>query len=91
MSSPRIAGLISMDVVESGGRLKNPRQDTIKTNLLGDRYRILNHTAAIQLTEDIYFTHKDVRQFQLAKSAVQTGIQMLLAMAVVDLDRLKKS
>ncbi len=85
-----MACLISLDAVESGGRLKNPRQDTIKPGLLGDRYRIRNHTPAIQLTEHIYFTQKDVRQFQLAKSAIQTGIQMLLAMADVDLDRLEK-
>lgn len=85
-----MACLISLDAVESGGRLKKPRQDTIKPGLLGDRYRIRNRTAAIQLTEHIYFTQKDIRQFQLAKSAIQTGIQMLLAMAAVDLDRLEK-
>lgn len=84
-----MACLIRLDAVEPGGRLKNPRRDTLKTGLLGDRYRIRNRTAAIQLTEHIYFTQKDVRQFQLAKSAIQTGIQMLLAMAAVDLDRLE--
>jgi uncharacterized 2Fe-2S/4Fe-4S cluster protein (DUF4445 family) len=42
------------------------------------------------LSNDIYFTQKDVRQIQLAKSAIQTGMQMLLEASGVQLDELKE-
>ena len=42
-----------------------------------------------QMAEDVYFTQADIRQIQLAKGAIHTGIDMLLAEAGVapeDLD-----
>ena len=43
------------------------------------------------MSNRVYFTQKDIRQFQLAKSAVRTGAEMLLAtagIAAAGLDRI---
>ena len=85
-----MACLIRLDVVEPGGRLKHPHKDDIKTNPLSERFETVDRIAAIKLTDNIYFSQKDIRQIQLAKSAIRTGIDMLLATAAIDLNQLEK-
>ncbi len=43
--------------------------------------RLIDEHPAFQIAEDVYFTQADVRQIQLAKGAIRTGIDMLLAEA----------
>lgn len=44
------------------------------TGLLDEKY----FDKGYELCEDIYFTQKDMREFQMAKSAVRTGIEILI-------------
>jgi uncharacterized 2Fe-2S/4Fe-4S cluster protein (DUF4445 family) len=85
-----MACLIRLGAVEPGGRLRNPHKDNIELGPLSERYEIVNQVVAIKLTDNVYFTQKDIRQFQLAKSAIQTGAEMLLAAAGLDSDQLEK-
>lgn len=85
-----MACLIRLDAVEPGGRLKNPHKENIKLRPLSDRYEIVDGIAAIKLADNVYFSQKDIRQFQLAKSAIQTGADMLLSTAGVNLEQLDK-
>ncbi len=85
-----MACLIRLDAVDSGGRLRNPHDETTGLGLLADRYERVDRIAAIKLTDALAFTQKDIRQFQLAKSAIQTGAELLLSAAGVDLDQLEK-
>ncbi len=85
-----MACLIQLDAVDSGGRLRNPHKETAGSGLLSDRYEHVDRIAAIKLTDTLYFTQKDIREFQLAKSAIQTGIEMLLSAAGVALDQLAR-
>jgi uncharacterized 2Fe-2S/4Fe-4S cluster protein (DUF4445 family) len=40
--------------------------------------REVNGTRAVMLAREVYFTQRDVRAVQLAKAAIQTGIELLL-------------
>ena len=85
-----MACLVRMGAVDSGGRLKNLRIESLEAGLLTDRFEILDRVAAIRLADDVYFTQKDIRAFQLAKSALRTGIDLLLDAADVQAHQLKK-
>lgn len=47
-------------------------------------------TEAFEITKDVFFTQKDVRQFQLAKSAVYSAIITLMRLEGIPLDKLGK-
>ncbi len=85
-----MACLVRLDAVDSGGRLKNPHTETAGSGLLADRYELVDRIAALKLTDTLAFTQKDIRQFQLAKSAIQTGVELLFSTAGVTLNQLEK-
>jgi len=76
-----VAGLIEGQNVEPNGRLIDPKMKNSSKGPFADRYEKIDSIAAIRLTDRVYFTQKDLRSFQLAKSAVKTGVEMLLAAA----------
>jgi uncharacterized 2Fe-2S/4Fe-4S cluster protein (DUF4445 family) len=78
-----MACLIQLGVVDPSGRLKKPNETAMIKSFV-DRYEMTGNAPAIRLADHVYFTQKDIRQFQLAKSAVQTGAEMLLAAAGVE-------
>lgn len=84
-----MACLIRLEAVESGGRLRTPPDRDLKANPLAGRYEMLDAIASIRLSGNLYFTQKDIRQFQLAKSAIQTGMEVLLDEAQIDLRNLE--
>jgi uncharacterized 2Fe-2S/4Fe-4S cluster protein (DUF4445 family) len=86
-----MAGLIRSGVVFSSGRLRAPGVDALPKGPFTERLARIGKMAAVRLTDRVWFTQKDIRQFQLAKSAVQTGAEMLLAAAGLegsDLERI---
>jgi uncharacterized 2Fe-2S/4Fe-4S cluster protein (DUF4445 family) len=85
-----MACLIQIEAIDPSGRLKNPHQAPTAPKLLKDRHKQRDGIAAIQLAENLFFTQKDIRQFQLAKSAIQTGIEMLISAAGIGIDQLEK-
>lgn len=85
-----MACLLRAGAVDPDGRLRNPHQETVPANPLSARYNTVDGVAAIQLTDTVFFTQKDIRQFQLAKSAITTGVALLLAAADTTPDRLAK-
>lgn len=85
-----LACLIELGGVDDSGRMVQPTEMKPLPKLLTERLTQRNGSPAFKLSDDIYFTQKDVRQVQLAKSAIQTGMQMLLEASGVQLDQLKK-
>ena len=85
-----MACLLRLNAVDPDGRLKNPHIETVPANPLSARYTTVDGVAAIQLTGTLFFTQKDIRQFQLAKSAITTGVALLLAAAGTPAQRLAK-
>ncbi|MGB5750654.1 MAG: ASKHA domain-containing protein [Desulfobacterales bacterium] len=84
-----VAALLRAGVVDSSGRMKKPAQADKVELLVAERLQLIDGNPVFQIAEDIYFTQADIRQIQLAKGAIRTGIDMLLAEAGVapeDLD-----
>jgi uncharacterized 2Fe-2S/4Fe-4S cluster protein (DUF4445 family) len=84
-----MAGLIRIGVVDASGRLRKLDEDGFPKGGFSERCAMVEKTAAIRLTDHVHFTQKDIRQFQLAKSAIQTGAEMLLIAGGIETSNLK--
>lgn len=71
-----VAGLLNKGIIDKNGKIKDSG--------CGVKKQIF------YLTPIVYFTQSDVREFQLAKSAIRTGIDLLLRTANVSILRIKK-
>ncbi len=73
--------LLDLGIVSSRGRLEKPSKwQPQAAALYGDRLTVKDGTAAFLLTDDpegIYISQKDIREVQLAKAAIATGITLL--------------
>lgn len=83
-----VAILVKLGIIDGSGYLQPPDD-------LDDTYGIMveedeDGNGIVYITQDrtIYFNAKDVRQIQLAKSAVASGIQILLEEAGLDSDQI---
>lgn len=85
-----MACLIDLGAVDAGGRLINPTGENIAANPFSKRYETNDGLTSIRLTDTVRFTQKDIRQFQLAKSAIQTGVEMLLSSSGVGPNQLAR-
>ena len=87
-----VAELLEAGLLDSTGRLADP--DEVENPDLKKRFFKLDKIAAFMLStnsdENVYISQKDIRELQLAKGAIRTGIDMLLAETGVDLQTLKK-
>jgi uncharacterized 2Fe-2S/4Fe-4S cluster protein (DUF4445 family) len=79
-----LAVLLRAGFLETSGRMAGPET-------LGPYGKNMDGQPVIQYGEGIYLTQKDIRQLQLAKGAVRTGIDMILKEGGIDgqgLDRI---
>jgi len=76
-----VAALLRAGAIDPSGRMKKPAQADDVRPLVAERLRLVDGNPVFQIAEDVYFTQADVRQIQLAKGAIRTGIDMLLAEA----------
>ncbi len=66
-----VAGLLESGYMDASGRfVKKDPQDSNIVDIEG--------VSAFQYGNGVFLTQKDIRQIQLAKSAIQTGIQLIL-------------
>ena len=64
-----VALLVKEGIIDESGAFDEDCESLLSKNLVSDRFYI---------TDDVYLSQKDVRQFQLAKSAITSGIKTLL-------------
>jgi uncharacterized 2Fe-2S/4Fe-4S cluster protein (DUF4445 family) len=87
-----VAELLEANLLDSTGRLADPEE--VNNPDLKKRFFKLEKIAAFMLSsnngENVYISQKDIRELQLAKGAIRTGIDMLLAETGVELQTLKK-
>jgi len=74
-----VAVLLETGVVDATGRMVRPGAASDLSPSLQARLDEVSGQPAFRLAEDVVFTQEDVRQVQLAKGAVRTGIDLLLA------------
>jgi uncharacterized 2Fe-2S/4Fe-4S cluster protein (DUF4445 family) len=72
-----VGELVSHGIIGKNGRFANPEKDEINLALLDKLVRQDGKTI-FKLTDTVYLSQKDVRQVQLAKGAIRTGIEFLL-------------
>ena len=92
-----VAELLEAGLLESSGKLADP--EDVKNPKLKERFFKLDKIMAFRLTggrsnaageEQVYISQKDIRELQLAKGAIRTGIDMLLSETGVEAQDLKK-
>jgi uncharacterized 2Fe-2S/4Fe-4S cluster protein (DUF4445 family) len=78
------AALVKMGVIEGSGRMRRPGEIDGLLPDIASRLVELNEKAAFPIAGDVYFTQDDVRQVQLAKSAIRAAIDILMTEAGIE-------
>jgi len=76
-----IAILRKEQLIDETGLLRANQESKLTSQIMGDKF---------YLTDKVYITQKDIREFQLAKSAIISGIMVLLEKAKITLSSLKR-
>ena len=71
-----VGELVAHRVIDGKGRLNVPGNGILPS--LKERLGIEDNKPVFYLSPDVYLSQKDVRQVQLAKGAIRTGIEFLL-------------
>jgi len=72
------AALKDIGVIDGSGRMRRPSETEGLADDIASRLVELNEKAAFHIEGDVYFTQDDVRQVQLAKSAIRAAIEILI-------------
>lgn len=75
------AALVSKNIILKNGRFNSNLPESLKERLRDKKFYI---------TDDIYISQKDIRQIQLAKGAIATGITVLLSEAYIEISEIKE-
>ena len=85
-----VTALLEHEIIESGGRLKD---STEITSNLANRVMVQNGENAFVLHRDartlVYLSQSDIRQIQLAKSAIRAGMEVLAEQSRIQFQALK--
>ncbi|PLX39746.1 MAG: hypothetical protein C0608_11250 [Deltaproteobacteria bacterium] len=73
------AALLSLGVIDATGKMRAPEEAEDVAPKVRDRLEVIEGKPVFRLAEGVYFTQNDVRQIQLAKSAVRTAIESMLS------------
>jgi uncharacterized 2Fe-2S/4Fe-4S cluster protein (DUF4445 family) len=76
-----VAALLSLQVLDPTGRMVRSSAASHVPPRLRARLFELDGQPAIRIADEVVFTQEDVRQVQLAKGAIRTGIDLLLEAA----------
>ncbi|MFP4159392.1 MAG: ASKHA domain-containing protein [Desulfobacterales bacterium] len=72
------AALLIVGVIDTTGRMRRPGETEGLCETVAGRLKEVDEMPAFHLGGEVYFTQEDVRQVQLAKSAIRAAIEILL-------------
>jgi uncharacterized 2Fe-2S/4Fe-4S cluster protein (DUF4445 family) len=84
-----MASLLKADIVNPDGRMKTPEEKEGLQVSVAEGLRLVEDRPVFNIADGVFFNQADIRQLQLAKGAIRTGIDMLMSEANVtaeDLD-----
>lgn len=84
-----VAELVAHGVIDKNGKLKGPKADDLP-EFIKERLVRRKEKLTFQLSERVWLSQKDIRQVQLAKGAIRSGIEFLLnnlGITASDVDR----
>ncbi len=82
-----VSEMLKSGIINKTGKIKNP--DKIRNAKLSNRVVKKDKKYEFKITEDISITQDDIRQLQLAKSAIKSGINIMMKKEIIkvqDLD-----
>jgi uncharacterized 2Fe-2S/4Fe-4S cluster protein (DUF4445 family) len=78
-----MASLLKGGVVNPSGRIKTPDQKEGLQASVAEGLVLIDDQPVFNIADGVFFTQADIRQLQLAKGAIRTGIDMLMSEANV--------
>ena len=75
------SSLLKAGIVDSSGRMKTPEQKEGLQVPVAERLLLIEDQPVFNIADGVFFTQADIRQVQLAKGAIRTGIDMLMSEA----------
>lgn len=84
------AVLYQTGIIDASGRMRKPSETEGLPASLSDALEDRDGIPALRLGDGVYFTQEDVRQVQLAKSAIRAAIDILMDEAGVTGDQLEQ-
>jgi len=84
-----VGELVSKKVIGRNGKFVSPENSDL-SEILQKRFVKLDGKTAFEIAEGVFLTQKDIRQVQLAKGAVRSGIEFLMRSKEVEADKVYK-
>lgn len=84
-----VGELVSNKVIGKNGRFVSLENSDL-SEMLKKRFVKLEGKTAFEISEGVFLTQKDIRQVQLAKGAVRSGIEFLMRSKEVEADQVNK-
>jgi uncharacterized 2Fe-2S/4Fe-4S cluster protein (DUF4445 family) len=84
-----MASLLKAGVVNPAGRIKTPEQKEDLQASVAEGLMLIDDQPVFNIADSVYFSQADIRQLQLAKGAIRTGIDMLMSEANVTAEDLE--
>ena len=72
------AALLKLGVIDPSGRMAGPDNGNLFSAEVTAKLCLIDEVPAFAYGENVYFTQKDVRQVQLAKSAIRTAVDIFI-------------
>ena len=80
-----VAELVAHGVIDKKGKLKDAHSNDLP-QFIQERLVSIDEKTVFQLSEKVWLSQKDIRQVQLAKGAIRSGIEFLLKSAKISAD-----
>ena len=84
-----MASLLKADIVNPDGRMKTPEETEGLQVSVAEGLRLVDDKPVYNMADGVFFSQADIRQLQLAKGAIRTGIDMLMSEAKVTAEDLE--
>jgi len=84
-----MASLLKAGVVNPAGRIKTPEQKEGLQASVAEGLMLIDDQPVFNIADSVFFSQADIRQLQLAKGAIRTGIDMLMSEANVTAEDLE--
>lgn len=85
-----VAAMAKLGIIDNTGRMRRPRETEGLEESISKSLFEIEAKATFRINNSVYFTQDDVRQVQLAKSALRAAIEILMTEAGVDVEGLDR-
>ncbi len=84
-----VAELVTHGIIDKNGKLKGAGSKEVP-RFIKERLVTIDTKTVFQLSEKVWLSQRDIRQVQLAKGAIRSGIEFLLAKAKISTEDIQR-